>query len=71
MPVKQLCGFKRIHLAPGEQSHVAFTLDQSHLALWNADMQRVVEPGIFEIMVGSSSDDIRLQGRVEVGMARR
>ncbi|MCC5844315.1 MAG: glycoside hydrolase family 3 C-terminal domain-containing protein [Verrucomicrobia bacterium] len=61
VPVKQLCGFERIHLAPGETRLVRFTLDDRHLALWNAQMKRVVEPGDFEIMAGSSSEDIRLK----------
>ncbi len=66
VPVKQLCGFERIHLAPGEQKRVSFTLDDRHLALWNQQMKRVVEPGGFEIMVGSSSEDIRLNGNLVV-----
>ena len=61
-PVKQLCGFQRIHLAAGEEKHVSFTLEERHLALWDAQMQRVVEPGDYEVMIGSSSQDIRLTG---------
>jgi beta-glucosidase len=66
VPVKQLCGFERIHLEPGEAKAVSFTLDEAHLSLWNADMQHVVEPGEFEVMVGSSSEDIRLNGAFTV-----
>ena len=66
VPVKQLSGFKRISLEPGEEQTVTFTLDESHLALWNEEMNRVVEPGEFEIMVGSSSEDIRLCGTLLV-----
>jgi len=65
-PLKQLCGFERIHLAAGEEKCVRFTLDERHLALWNAQMQRVVEPGDYEVMIGSSSQDIRLTGILKV-----
>ncbi|MBT7066307.1 MAG: hypothetical protein HN919_08405, partial [Verrucomicrobia bacterium] len=43
-----------------------FALTKDHLALWNADMDRVVEPGEFEIMVGSSSEEIRLEGTLMI-----
>jgi len=61
-PVKQLKGFKKIELAPGEKKKVDFTVNYEELSLWNRDMKRVVEPGSFEVQVGSSSDDIRLKG---------
>src|SRR5690606_28414109 len=57
-PVKELKGFERITLEPGETRTVTFTLGPEHLALWDARMERVVEPGEFEIMVGSSSVDV-------------
>jgi beta-glucosidase len=66
VPVKQLCGFERFRLEPGEHKRVSFILDERHLSLWNTDMQRVVEPGEFEIMVGSSSEDIRLDGTLRI-----
>lgn len=56
-PVKELKGFKKIFLAPGEQKTVTFELGHEELALWDMDMNFVVEPGEFEIMVGSSSRD--------------
>ena len=62
VPVKELAGFKRIRLEAGQEETVSFALTKDHLALWNADMDRVVEPGEFEIMVGSSSEEIRLEG---------
>jgi len=66
VPVKELCGFERISLKPGEAKTLSFTLDEQHLSLWNAEMQRVVEPGEFEVMVGSSSEDIHLNGQFTV-----
>jgi len=66
VPVKELRGFARISLAAGEQKTVTFTLQERDLALWNREMRLVVEPGTFEIMAGSSSEDIRLQGRLNV-----
>jgi beta-glucosidase len=59
-PVKELKGFKRITLQPGEQKTVMFTLDVRHLGFYDRDMKFVVEPGQVEVMVGSSSEDIRL-----------
>jgi beta-xylosidase len=55
-PVMQLAGFHRITLKPGEKKTVDFTVTPEMLSLWNVDMHRVVEPGVFELMVGPSSD---------------
>ena len=63
---KNLAGFERIHLRPGETQTVTFTLDRKHLELLNADMKWVVEPGEFSIMTGASSEDIRLSGMLQV-----
>ena len=64
---KQLRGFDRISLLPGETRRVTFHLDASHdLSLIDRDFNRVVEPGDFEIMVGASSTDIRLKGTLTV-----
>lgn len=63
---KNLAGFERIHLRPGETQTVTFTLDRKHLELLNADMKWVVEPGEFSIMAGASSEDIRLSGMLQV-----
>lgn len=60
-PVKQLKGFTRIALEPGETRTVHFDLDVRHLAFYNADMQFVVEPGEIGVLIGASSNDIRLQ----------
>jgi len=65
-PVKQLRGFQRVALRPGETKTVTFTLTPEDLSLLNRDMHWVVEPGAFEVMVGSSSEDIRLKGTLQV-----
>lgn len=56
---KNLAGFERVHLQPGETKEVKFTIDRKHLELLDADMKWVVEPGEFVVMAGSSSEDIR------------
>ncbi|PYQ01851.1 MAG: glucan 1,4-alpha-glucosidase [Acidobacteria bacterium] len=68
MPLKQLRGFDRVSLKPGEARRVAFRLvpaaDLSHYDVARQDF--VVEPGEYEIQIGASSRDIRLTGRVRV-----
>lgn len=61
-----LRGFDRVHLRPGETKEVKFTLTPQDLGLWNRYNEFVVEPGFFEIRVGSSSKDIRLKDRFEI-----
>jgi beta-glucosidase len=63
---KNLRGFERVHLAPGETRTLTFTLKPEDLALWNRSMRFVVEPGAFRVMVGSSSEDIRLKGDFDI-----
>jgi beta-glucosidase len=57
-PVKELKGFQRVTLAPGEKRRVQFVLDREHLGFWNRQMRFVVEPGEFRVMVGSNSVDL-------------
>ena len=57
-PVKELRGFRRITLNPGETKSVEFTLGPEELSFLNRDMHRVVEPGTFTIMVGGNSIDL-------------
>jgi beta-glucosidase len=68
MALKQLRGFERIHLNPGEQREVAFRLtpaeDLTHYDVGNKAY--AVTPGPYEIQIGASSADIRLTGRVQV-----
>jgi beta-glucosidase len=63
---KQLRGFERISLLPNESKKITFTLKPSDISLLNLKMERVVEPGYFEIQIGSSSEDIRLKKRFEI-----
>ena len=63
---KNLAGFERVHLQPGESKEVSFTLDRKALELLNADMHWVVEPGEFACMIGASSTDTRLSGMLTV-----
>ena len=58
-PVKELKGFQRISLPPGEKRRVEFVLGPEHLGFWNREMRYVVEPGEFRVMVGSNSIDVR------------
>ena len=58
-PIKELKGFERIALAAGESKTVSFTLTPETFRLWNVAMQRVVEPGSFEVMVGPNSVDLK------------
>jgi beta-glucosidase len=60
-PVLALKGFSRITLNPGESKTASFKVGPEALSLWNRQMKQVVEPGVFKIMVGSSSEDIRQQ----------
>ncbi|SEJ89309.1 beta-glucosidase [Sphingomonas sp. OV641] len=64
-PVRELRGFHRLSLRAGEQRTLRFTLTHAQLALWKAG-KWVIEPGVFEVMVGSSSADIRARGRFAI-----
>lgn len=63
---KNLAGFERVHLEPGETKELSFTIDRKHLELPDADMKWIVEPGDFVLMAGASSEDIRLNGTLTV-----
>jgi beta-glucosidase len=66
-PIKELRGFQRIPLQPGESRTVKFPLNAAALAYWDVGKQSfVVEPGHVKIMVGSSSADVRLEKTIEV-----
>jgi beta-glucosidase len=66
-PVTELKGFERIHLQPGEVKEASFAITPETLSMLDKDLKRVVEPGDFRIMIGSSSRDIRLRGILAVG----
>jgi beta-glucosidase len=65
-PVKELKGFERITLEPAQKIKVEFTVTPYQLSVLDRNMECLVEPGTFEVMVGASSEDIRLQGSFEV-----
>ena len=58
-PIKELKAFERVSLAAGETKTLSFTLTPETFRMWNIDMQRVVEPGAFEVMVGPNSVDLK------------
>lgn len=60
-PVKELRGFQRIHLKAGEQRRVTFCIDREQLQYLNAQGEPVLEPGIFDIMIGTNSEDTQSQ----------
>jgi beta-glucosidase len=57
-PVKELRGFQRVRLNPGETTTVEFSLGPTELSFLNREMHRVVEPGLFRIMVGGNSEEL-------------
>jgi beta-glucosidase len=57
-PIKELRGFERVSLAPGEKKTVTFTLGPDALSLIDRRMQRIVEPGRFDVMAGGSSETV-------------
>ena len=65
-PVKELAGFARVGLQPGEEKQVCFTLRADQLAFLDEEMRWMIEKGTFDVQVGSSSEDIRLEGKYYV-----
>ena len=65
-PVKELKGYRRLCLEPGEERRLTFHLPVDLLAFHDADLRLCVEPGAIRIMVGGSSEDIRLRGELEI-----
>lgn len=65
-PLKQLKAFRRVMIPKGETRHVEFSLSRDDLSILNQQLQPVFEPGTFTVMIGASSDDIRLQQVVNV-----
>jgi len=63
---KNLRGFQRVLLKPGETKTISFTLTPADLSLWDRNMKFVVEPGMFRVMIGASSEDIKLKGEFEI-----
>jgi beta-glucosidase len=70
-PVKELKGFCRLTLAPGERRRLAFQLPVDLLAYYDEELKLIVEAGQIDVFAGSSSQDIRLQGEFQItGPAR-
>ena len=65
-PMKQLKHFERFYLSKGEEKLIVFTLAEEDLSIINQGLEQIVESGTFQIMIGSSSDDIRLEGSILV-----
>jgi Fibronectin type III-like domain len=65
-PVKQLAGFARVGLAPGQGVDVTFRVHADRTAYPNRELERVVEPGDIEVMVGTSAADLPCRGRVRL-----
>jgi len=70
-PVMRLAGFERITLKPGETKTVEFAVTPEMLSILNIDMRRVVEPGVFELMAGPSSDKTSTVRLTVAGIAGR
>jgi len=65
-PVKELKNFKRVTLEPAQKKTVVFTLYTGQLGFYNKEIKYVIEPGDIKVMVGSSSEDIRLTGLLKI-----
>jgi beta-glucosidase len=65
-PVKELRGFKRVALGPNEKKTVAFSLGKDDFGFLDSKLNFVVEPGTIEFLIGSSSEDIRVRGSIEI-----
>jgi beta-glucosidase len=65
-PVLELKGFQRVHLRAGETRELFFTVSPEMLMMFDRSMKRVIEPGDFRLLVGSSATDIRLRGSFSV-----
>ncbi|MBN2171724.1 MAG: fibronectin type III-like domain-contianing protein, partial [Candidatus Krumholzibacteriota bacterium] len=65
-PVMELKGFQRVHLRAGETRALRFAITPDMLAMLDRDLERVVEPGDFRVMIGASCRDIRLRETLTV-----
>jgi beta-glucosidase len=65
-PVKELKDFRKIKLIAGETKIIKFIIDKEKLSFYNEQLQWVAEPGDFDLMIGASSDDIRLKDSFEL-----
>jgi beta-glucosidase len=65
-PVKELKDFKRVTLTPGESKTITFHMQPAHMAYYDENLELMIEPGKFKVMIGSSSEDIRLEGEFRI-----
>jgi beta-glucosidase len=65
-PLKELKGFRRVSLSPNEITTVTFNLTPEQLSFLDLKLKPVVKPGVFDVMIGSSSEDIRLKGSFQI-----
>jgi beta-glucosidase len=65
-PVQELKGFQRVHILPGETKRVTFTITPEMLTMLNKELQPVIEPGDFRIMIGSNSRELKLKTLITV-----
>ena len=61
-PVKELKGFQKINLKPGETKELNFNITEEELKFYNSDLQYVSEPGDFKVFIGSNSRDVKENG---------
>ncbi|MFC7000017.1 glycoside hydrolase family 3 N-terminal domain-containing protein [Rufibacter roseus] len=61
-PLKELKDFRKVMLKPGEKKTITFTIDKEKLSFFNNELQWVAEPGEFKVMLGTASNDIKLEG---------
>jgi beta-glucosidase len=64
-PVMALKGFDKIEIQPGETKTVKFTITPDDIAIWNAEMKYVTEPGTFDVMIARSAEDVVLKKTIE------
>jgi beta-glucosidase len=64
--LKELKDFKKILLQPGQTRRITFNISKDELSFYNDKLERIVQPGTFQIMIGSASNDIRLQKSFEL-----
>jgi beta-glucosidase len=65
-PIIELKDFQKIHLNVGETKTINFTIDHEKLSFYNQQLEWGTEPGDFDLMIGSSSSDIRLRTTFEL-----
>jgi beta-glucosidase len=65
-PVMELKGMRRVYLEPGADTEVSFEVGAEHLRFLDEHLKWIVEPGVTRVMIGSSSEDIRLRGELMV-----